>query len=121
MYYVVQAMLDRGIYKNIEYFTYEEALEKYRSLDRSYKKLYECSLDGTRKQIAARVDWKTKFDFTLPIKDIYATPFRNMKVQKDDAYIYLLDATYHYKRHYRNNEWKLYAIYGNEKNYTPDY
>ena len=121
MHYVVQVMLEIGIYKDFEFFTLEEATEWYRHLDRGFKRLYQVNMDGTRTKLAEVSHFTRSFDYTATILDIKSIPCNQLKISGHDAYAERSNAIYHYKKHPKYEEWKLAAIYGTESEYEYSY
>ena len=120
MHYVVRFALERGLYKDIVFFTLEEANEFYRNFDRIYKALLAVSMDGTETKVAEHNGWKHQvFDRTSPVADMKSVPCRRMRVSGDDAWVYLLDAVYQYKK--SGSMWKPIAVYGIESEYEFSY
>ena len=119
MHYVVQLMPELGLYKDFVFFTLEEALEWYRHIDTRYKKLFSVAMDGTRTIIANDCTFHRPFDYSAPVCDIKSLPCRRVKISGNDAWAYLINVVYQYKK--TGNIWKLVAAFGNESDYEPNY
>lgn len=120
MHYVVQVMLEHGLYMDFVFFTFEEANEYYIHLDRKYKKLLSVSMDGTRTVLSGTVH-SNNFQYTGIISDIKSVPCRKLKLCGTEAYAHLLTSILQYKQDEKSKLWKLIAVHGIENEYEYSY